>query len=474
MFHDRRQGLAGLLILGAAALAHGWTEPVFSPGQQVGVLDIPRLKEASGLAASRSSDQVLWVHNDSGSAGELLAISTTGKLLGSYVLPGVTPVDCEDLAIGPGPTAGLDYLYLGDIGDNDSQRKKVIVYRLPEPAVYQTQAARPVRRQLQGVQALSLVYPDGPHNAETLLVDPQSGQLLIGTKQDKVTRFYAASREALAGTAEIKLALVAEVAFHLASAGDVSATGDQVLLRREEFAQLWRRAPGQSLAEAFRGLPVKVPVIGPPTEPNGEAVALDPLGSGYYTTSEEVRQGLYYFARVSADRPAVPRPLVTAGAAWKYLDDGSDQGLAWRQPDYDDSGWQSGPAPLGYGDGDEATVVQFGGDPRRRHLTTYFRRTFQLEAAPPAGKLLLRLVYDDGAAVFLNGQELQRVNLADSASAATPAQRSPAETEEAWFTWPVDSAALQVGENILAAEVHQRSADSSDLSFDLQLLWVPR
>src|SRR5467141_1189505 len=68
--------------------------------------------------------------------------------------------------------------------------------------------------------------------------------------------------------------------------------------------------------------------------------------------------------------------LVPAGSVWKYLDNGSDQGTAWVAPSFDDSAWASGPAQLGYGDGDEATVVGFGPDPNNKYITTYFRRAF--------------------------------------------------------------------------------------------------
>ena len=115
--------------------------------------------------------------------------------------------------------------------------------------------------------------------------------------------------------------------------------------------------------------------------------------------------GLVFALRTFADSIFIP-----LGATWKYLDDGSDQGTAWRSPAFNDSAWNSGPAELGYGDGDEQTVIN-GGPAGDRLITTYFRKTFNV--ADPAGFsfLKLRLMRDDGAVVYLNGTEIRRGNL---------------------------------------------------------------
>ena len=70
--------------------------------------------------------------------------------------------------------------------------------------------------------------------------------------------------------------------------------------------------------------------------------------------------------------------LVESGETWKYLDDGMDQGTAWREPAFDDSLWLSDVAELGYGDGNETTVVSYGDDENDKHVTTYFRRAFDI------------------------------------------------------------------------------------------------
>ena len=90
---------------------------------------------------------------------------------------------------------------------------------------------------------------------------------------------------------------------------------------------------------------------------------------------------------------AVPgTTLIPLGAVWKYLDNGSDPGKSWRDPGFDDSKWASGPAQLGYGDGDEATVVGFGPDPSHKYITTYFRHTFEVPDPTQVSNLVERLL----------------------------------------------------------------------------------
>src|SRR6186997_3428099 len=103
--------------------------------------------------------------------------------------------------------------------------------------------------------------------------------------------------------------------------------------------------------------------------------------------------------------------LVSTGAVWKYLDNGSNQGTAWRGVAFDDSSWAQGPAELGYGDGDEATLVSFGNNASAKFITTYFRTSFEADGVASFSGLLLRLRRDDGAVVYLNGSEVHRANM---------------------------------------------------------------
>src|SRR5215217_5895594 len=169
---------------------------------------------------------------------------------------------------------------------------------------------------------------------------------------------------------------------------------------------------------------------------------------------------------------AADTTLVPTGAVWKYLDNGSDQGAAWRATSFNDSTWPSGPAQLGYGDGDEATTVGFGPDGNNKFITTYFRRAFNVANASLFNGLTLRLMRDDGAVVYLNGVEVWRTNMpSGTVGFLTPASVAIAGADESTFVQTTISPALLVtGINVLAVELHQSGGTSTDISFDLQLI----
>ena len=163
--------------------------------------------------------------------------------------------------------------------------------------------------------------------------------------------------------------------------------------------------------------------------------------------------------------------LVERGATWSYDDSGSDLGTAWREADFDDSGWATGPAPLGYGDGHHATTVGYGGDPNNKPPATWFRLHFELEELPEGGTLTAELMVDDGAVIWLNGQELLRMNMADGEPTASTWANATVSgsNESAWHRFEVDPSLLVEGDNVLAGEVHQVQAASSDISFGVSL-----
>ncbi|MGI9245065.1 MAG: metallophosphoesterase, partial [Verrucomicrobiales bacterium] len=171
------------------------------------------------------------------------------------------------------------------------------------------------------------------------------------------------------------------------------------------------------------------------------------------------------------DEPVPPTPLIARGATWSYLDDGSDQGTAWADPAFDDSGWSQGAAQLGYGDGDEETVVSFGSNSSSKHITTYFRHTFTVTDAASIPALELGLNRDDGAVVYLNGIELRRDNLPAGAigSGTLASSAIGGSSETIFYVTTVDPALLLEGANVIAVEIHQANATSSDISFNLEL-----
>lgn len=169
-------------------------------------------------------------------------------------------------------------------------------------------------------------------------------------------------------------------------------------------------------------------------------------------------------------RPSETRGVVPAGAVWKYLDDGSDQGTAWRALNFNDTAWPSGPAQFGYGDGDERTTLR-ASVAGRRTTTFYFRHAFDLADPTVVRGATVHLLRDDGAVVYLNGTEVFRSNMPEGTiTASTVASAVVGGAEESTF-YPrdIDPGVLVAGRNVLAVEVHQQNANSTDVSFDLRL-----
>src|SRR2546428_7880698 len=138
-----------------------------------GTLHSPRVKESSGIAASRAHPGVLWTHNDSGDDAYVHATDLAGTDRGVVRIRGARAVDWEDIALGPCPTQEGACLYIADTGDNDRTRKSVVIYAVPEPDP-------PARGRGPGRSAaaapLRLRYRGGPEDREAIyVVPPESG-----------------------------------------------------------------------------------------------------------------------------------------------------------------------------------------------------------------------------------------------------------------------------------------------------------
>ena len=163
--------------------------------------------------------------------------------------------------------------------------------------------------------------------------------------------------------------------------------------------------------------------------------------------------------------------LVPAGSAWRYVDNGTVLPPDWTTLDFNDRNWPEGPAQLGYGDGDEATLLTFGPDSGNKVITTFFRRTFVATNALAFDQLLVDVIFDDGAVGYLNGTELFRLNMpAGPITRSTLAVTNRSGTQENRFSRMTVSALPSTGTNVLAVEVHQSTSTGPDLSFDLRLV----
>ncbi len=274
----------------------------------VGYIATDEIQEASGLAASRRTPGILWTHNDKNDSARFFGLNLAGRLLVTCDLAQGVNVDFEDIAVGPGPQAGVDYVYIGDIGDNDAARPFVRVYRVPEPTVDVHRLD--VRETVVSYEALVLHYPDGPRDAETLMVDPWTADLYLVTKASDPTEIYRASYpQAPEMTLERVAVLQADWGASEAgstgpTAGDIAPDGRQVLLRGHHKAHLWKITHTEAaLWEVFGETPEEVPLG---LEEQGEAIAFAADSQGYLTTSEGPWCPLYSYRRSVPDLVVPP------------------------------------------------------------------------------------------------------------------------------------------------------------------------
>jgi len=258
-----------------AALCDSFMDPVTT-----GTVVNADVTEASGIAVSRKYPGTLWMHNDSGGDAIVYATDFNGTDLGMFEID-VRAFDWEDMAIGRGPEPGVDYLYLGDIGDNLHFRPVVTVHRIVEPR------PDPEGGIVTEVASFDLVYPEPGFDSEALLVDPVTGDLLLITKPGSggTAFILRATAEQLVDGARIDLVPVGSFPLEagtFVTAADIDRTGTAIVLRGYNEVWLWMRTDLE-FTETFASEPCRTPST---AEVQGEAIAFAADGFSYYTISE--------------------------------------------------------------------------------------------------------------------------------------------------------------------------------------------
>ena len=235
---------------------------IYGPPTSIGILEDRAIDESSGIVASRTTPGMYWTHNDSGDGPFIYALDDRGHGRGVWRVTGAVAYDWEDIAAGPGPTAGTNYLYIGDIGDNGGNRSQIVVYRVPEPII--TAAGEGTRKNnaqlTEAAEVFRLRYPDSKHNAETLMVHPVTGKIYIITKIEfgNAGVYEADPTQSTAGI--ITLTRVGELNVPtifggMITGGDISPDGLRVALcdyvqgyeivlpdGNSDFNQVWKQA----------------------------------------------------------------------------------------------------------------------------------------------------------------------------------------------------------------------------------------
>ncbi|WP_275976816.1 cell wall anchor protein [Polyangium aurulentum] len=254
----------------------------------VGTVASPAIVEPSGLAASRLTPGVLYVHNEDTTA--IVAISTTNaSTRGSFTVGNVTPADWEDIATGPCPTGKC--IFIGDIGrisaNFPTPPSTFAVYRIPEPNIGAGQTSGTLT-----AEGFPFQYPDTPQNAESIMVHPTTGDIYVITKAGSgLSKVYKMPKplpapgtmSTLTFVSNLQLPTNGDTNFASATASAIHPCANRFLLRTYYKVYEYRAAAGAAFETAFAATPVSLKDT---VEGQGEAIEYEASGAGYFTMSE--------------------------------------------------------------------------------------------------------------------------------------------------------------------------------------------
>jgi hypothetical protein len=249
----------------------------FHEAKKLVELKSKKLEEISGGAASAVNSGLFWLHNDSGNPPELFLVNDSLKILFTLNLP-VENRDWEDMAIGPGPVPGKNYVYLGEIGDNKAKFPIKYIYRFEEPAW----DGKSAKSAIEKVDTIAFRLEGENKDTETLLIDPSTKDLYIISKREEPVWVYQLKFPYSTDTTITAKKLFSLPYFQIVS-GDFSADGKCILLKNYEHVFYWENEKGVSVPELLSQQPNEVPYE---LEPQGETIMWARDNSGFYTVSE--------------------------------------------------------------------------------------------------------------------------------------------------------------------------------------------
>lgn len=250
---------------------------IFSSRITAGKLETSFIKEASGIDASISHPGYFWTHNDSGDEPEIYLISESAIFQMKIILENTENRDWEDIAVSRDSRTGKNFIYIGEIGDNLAKYSEYKIHIFEEPT--QISAGNILNEYFQ---TITYKYPDGPRDAETLMVEPKSGDIYIVSKRESEVGIYR-----IKYPYDYEKVITAEklgvIPFSSIVAGDIASDGKSLLLKDYTMVYYWDIRENDQIIETLKRAPYKTPYI---TEPQGEAVCWDIAHKAFYTLSE--------------------------------------------------------------------------------------------------------------------------------------------------------------------------------------------
>lgn len=274
--------------------------PDYEEPELAGRIETPEVKESSGLGASECQE-VLWTHNDAGSGPFIFGMTTEGKHLGAWRVANAENIDWESVA-GYKDPSGKCFLLIGDIGDNDETRSELLIYKIPEPDISPSDSASTTAQPLQTAPAevLKFKYANGPHNAETLLIHPGTGDIYVLTKArsgpSEIHKLKPAfNSETVASTEKIGDISMPSTPAGLLTGGSFSPDGKRAMLCDKENGYELVLPEGAAGPDAI--WTQKPIVVNLGDRKQGEGVSYSPDGNAVYASSEKKNAALFRIRR---------------------------------------------------------------------------------------------------------------------------------------------------------------------------------
>jgi hypothetical protein len=243
---------------------------------------IPVINEGSGIADSKANPGFLWVEEDSGNPPWLYLLGHDGNVLKTIYIKGATNRDWEDMCL-----AG-DTIYVADIGDNNAKDTEYYFYRFAEPLSSVDTVTN--------FDVIPFKYPDGSHDAEAFLIDPQTKDIYIITKRDNPSRIYKLSFPYSIASVNATT-FVGTLPYSFVTSACISQDGKEIIVKIYSALYYYQLQQGQSISQALQNNYITLPYK---MEPQGEAITFAQDNSGYFTLSEKglaTSVNLYFYPR---------------------------------------------------------------------------------------------------------------------------------------------------------------------------------
>lgn len=260
----------------------------YSEPKIAGTIKSDEIKEGSGLISSKCSENVFWTHNDSGDDAFIFALDAKGERRATYKVKGAKNIDWEDIAETKNEN-GECFLFIGDFGNNARSRSEHTIYKVKEPTEFSRSSSMKNPQMTEDAEAIKFTYPDIRHDAETLLVHPQTKEIYVITKRltgaagaYKLKADY--DRSAVNKLEKVSDLTVPAVPEGFLTGGDISADGKRVVICDYFFAyEFILPDNAKNFDEVWKQKPQKIELG---TREQGEAIAYSADGGSIFATSE--------------------------------------------------------------------------------------------------------------------------------------------------------------------------------------------